>query len=54
MPGDVIRVKTTLFWQAMNVFAPVATPAAVAAAAIRFRVEKRLLRLGRGSPKMGT
>jgi polysaccharide export outer membrane protein len=33
-PGDVIRVKTTLFWDAMNMFAPVAGPAAIAAAAI--------------------
>lgn len=33
-PGDVIRVKTSLFWDAMNMFAPVAGPAAIAAAAI--------------------
>lgn len=33
-PGDVIRVKTSLFWEAMNMFAPVAGPAAIAAAAI--------------------
>jgi protein involved in polysaccharide export with SLBB domain len=32
-PGDVIRVKTSLFWDAMNMFAPVAGPAAIAAAA---------------------
>jgi protein involved in polysaccharide export with SLBB domain len=34
-PGDVIRVKTSLFWDAMNMFAPVAGPAAIAAAALR-------------------
>ena len=34
MPGDVIRVKTTLFWDAMNLFSPVAGPAAIAAAAL--------------------
>jgi protein involved in polysaccharide export with SLBB domain len=34
-PGDVIRVKTTLFWDAMNMFAPVAGPAAIAAATLR-------------------
>ena len=33
-PGDVIRVKTTLFWDAMSVLQPLA-PAAFAAAAIR-------------------
>jgi polysaccharide biosynthesis/export protein len=33
LPGDVIRVRTSLFWQAMNVFTPVAGPAALAAAA---------------------
>ena len=33
-PGDVIRVKTSIFWEAMNMFAPVAGPAAIAAAAI--------------------
>jgi protein involved in polysaccharide export with SLBB domain len=33
-PGDVVRVKTSLFWEAMNMFAPVAGPAAIAAAAI--------------------
>ncbi|MBS0280297.1 MAG: polysaccharide export protein [Proteobacteria bacterium] len=34
-PGDVIRVKTSLFWEAMNMFAPVAGPAAIAAATLR-------------------
>ena len=34
-PGDVIRVKTTLFWDAMTVFSPLAGPAALLAAAIR-------------------
>jgi len=33
-PGDVIRVKTTLFWDAMDMLAPVAEPAAIAAAAV--------------------
>lgn len=33
LPGDVIRVRTSLFWQAMNVFTPIAGPAALAAAA---------------------
>jgi protein involved in polysaccharide export with SLBB domain len=33
-PGDVIRVKTSLFWDAMNMFAPIAGPAAIAAAAL--------------------
>ena len=32
-PGDVVRVKTSPFWEAMNLFAPVAGPAAIAAAA---------------------
>lgn len=32
-PGDVIRVRTSLFWQAMNVFTPIAGPAALAVAA---------------------
>jgi hypothetical protein len=34
-PGDVIRVKTSFFWDAMNLFAPVAGPAAIAAATLR-------------------
>lgn len=34
-PGDVVRVKTTLFWDAMNLFSPVAGPAAIAAATLR-------------------
>lgn len=34
VPGDVIRVKTSLFWDAMNLFSPVAGPAAIAAAAL--------------------
>jgi polysaccharide export outer membrane protein len=33
-PGDVIRVKTSIFWDAMNLFSPVAGPAAIAAAAL--------------------
>jgi protein involved in polysaccharide export with SLBB domain len=33
-PGDVIRVKTSLFWEAMNLFSPVAEPAALTAAAL--------------------
>lgn len=33
-PGDVIRVKNTLFWDAMGIFTPLAGPAALAAAAI--------------------
>ncbi len=33
LPGDVIRVRTSLFWQAMDVFTPIAGPAALAAAA---------------------
>jgi len=32
-PGDVVRVKTSPFWEAMNLFSPVAGPAAIAAAA---------------------
>ncbi len=32
-PGDVIRVKTTVFWDAMDAISPVAGPAAIAAAA---------------------
>jgi protein involved in polysaccharide export with SLBB domain len=32
-PGDVVRVKTTVFWDAMDAFAPIAAPAAIAAAA---------------------
>jgi polysaccharide export outer membrane protein len=32
-PGDTIRVKTTLFWQAMQIFTPL-TPAVYAAAAV--------------------
>ena len=34
LPGDVIRVKTSLFWDAMNLFSPIAGPAAIAAAAL--------------------
>jgi polysaccharide export outer membrane protein len=34
VPGDVIRVKTSIFWDAMNLFSPVAGPAAIAAAAL--------------------
>lgn len=34
-PGDVVRVKTTLFWDAMSIFTPLA-PAALAAATLRF------------------
>ncbi len=36
VPGDVIRVKTSLFWEAMNLFSPIAGPAAIAAAAFRY------------------
>ena len=32
-PGDVVRVRTSPFWEAMNLFSPVAGPAAIAAAA---------------------
>ena len=32
-PGDVVRVKTTIFWDAMAVFSPLAGPAALVAAA---------------------
>ena len=32
-PGDVIRAKTTWFWDTMDAFAPIAAPAAIAAAA---------------------
>jgi Polysaccharide biosynthesis/export protein/SLBB domain len=32
-PGDVVRVKPTVFWDAMDAFAPIAAPAAIAAAA---------------------
>ena len=31
-PGDVVRVKTTVFWDAMTVFSPLAGPAVLAAA----------------------
>jgi protein involved in polysaccharide export with SLBB domain len=34
-PGDVVKVKTTLFWDAMEVFSPLAGPAALVAAAAR-------------------
>jgi len=33
-PGDVVRVKDTLFWDAMAIFTPLAGPAALAAAAV--------------------
>jgi polysaccharide export outer membrane protein len=33
-PGDVVRVKDTLFWDAMQIFTPLAGPAALAAASI--------------------
>ena len=32
--GDVVRVKDTMFWDAMSVFSPLAGPAVLAAAAI--------------------
>ncbi|HXS08245.1 MAG TPA: polysaccharide biosynthesis/export family protein [Rhizomicrobium sp.] len=32
-PGDVVRVRTSPFWEAINLFSPVAGPAAIAAAA---------------------
>ncbi len=35
LPGDVIRVKDTVFWDVMNIFSPIAGPAVLAAAAIR-------------------
>jgi protein involved in polysaccharide export with SLBB domain len=34
-PGDTIRVQTTLFWDAMQIFTPLAGPAALAATVIR-------------------
>jgi protein involved in polysaccharide export with SLBB domain len=34
-PGDVIRVKNTVFWDAMSVFSPLAGPAVLATAAFR-------------------
>jgi polysaccharide export outer membrane protein len=34
-PGDVVRVKNTVFWDVMNIFAPLAAPAALAAAVIQ-------------------
>ncbi len=33
-PGDVVRVKTTVFWDAMAIFTPLAGPAALAATAL--------------------
>jgi protein involved in polysaccharide export with SLBB domain len=33
-PGDVVRVKDTLFWDAMQIFTPLAGPAALAAASL--------------------
>ena len=51
MPGDVIRVKTSLFWDAMNLFSPVAGPAAIAAAtAYPTRPRFRRFALAAGSP----
>jgi polysaccharide export outer membrane protein len=32
-PGDVVRIKTTTFWDAMDMISPIAGPAAIAAAA---------------------
>jgi protein involved in polysaccharide export with SLBB domain len=34
-PGDVVRVKNTLFWDAMTVFSPLAGPAVLATAAFK-------------------
>lgn len=34
-PGDTVRVDTTLFWDAMNLFSPLSGPAALAATAVR-------------------
>jgi protein involved in polysaccharide export with SLBB domain len=34
-PGDVVRVKNTLFWDAMSVFSPLAGPAVLATAAFK-------------------
>ena len=31
-PGDTVRVDTTMFWDAMNLFSPLATPVGIAAA----------------------
>ena len=31
-PGDVVRVKTSAFWEVMNAFSPIAAPVAIAAA----------------------
>jgi hypothetical protein len=32
-PGDVVRVNTTIFWDAMNLLSPLASPLSIAAAA---------------------
>ena len=32
LPGDVVRVRTSAFWEVMNLFSPIAGPAAIAAA----------------------
>jgi len=34
-PGDVVRIDTTIFFDAMNLLSPLATPLAIAAATIR-------------------
>ena len=34
-PGDVVKVKNTVFWDAMSVFSPLAGPAVLAAAALK-------------------
>jgi polysaccharide export outer membrane protein len=34
-PGDTVRVDTTIFWDAMNMFSPLSGPAALAATAVR-------------------
>ena len=34
-PGDVVRVKNTIFWDAMSVFSPLAGPAVLATAAFK-------------------
>ena len=33
-PGDSIRVDTTIFWDAMNLFSPLATPVGIAASRV--------------------
>jgi polysaccharide export outer membrane protein len=35
MPGDVVRVKTSLFWDAMDLISPISGAAAIAAASLQ-------------------